>query len=176
MARKQRADDAQVRSERRGDARLLEPCLAELDALVADAVVVGLCSDVRPLAGLLALVDWRLCGRVSRLVERGMITGASGEQILMPTLGRIVPPRLFIVGWGRAKTASAHAEERVRATLAMIDQARAERVAFAFPEPAAALFGWATHVERHLGDRLAGLFGADAHLDPIERPGSIIDS
>ena len=161
MARKQRADDAQVKSERWGSDRLLEPTLANLDALVADAVVVGLCIDVRPLAGLLGMIDWRLCGRVSRLIERGVITGASGEQVLMPTLGRIAPPRLFVVGWGRFVAARDDADERVRATLAMIDKAGPRRVAFAFPEPAGELLAYGDVVEQHLGARLAGLFGAD---------------
>ncbi|MBM4282966.1 MAG: hypothetical protein FJ137_20170 [Deltaproteobacteria bacterium] len=161
MAKKQRAEDAQVRSERRGGERLLEPTLAHVDALAADAVVIGLCSDVRPLAGVLGIIDWRLCGRVSRLVERGVITGAAGEQILMPTLGRIPAPRLFLVGWGRAAILAEQAEARVHATLAMLDKAHQQRVAFAFPEPAGDLLSWTDHVERHLGERLVGVFGAD---------------
>lgn len=161
MARKQRADDAQVKSERRGSDRLLEPTLANLDALSVDAVVVGLCSDVRPLAGLLGMIDWRLCGRVSRLVERGVITGAHGEHVLMPTFGRIAAPRLFIVGWGRSSTSTELADERVRATLAMIDKAGLQRVAFAFPEPAGELLGFVDVVEQGLGARLAAAFGAD---------------
>jgi hypothetical protein len=161
MARKQRADEAQVKSERRGAERLLEPTLTNLDALVADAVVVGLCSDVRPLAGLLGMIDWRLCGRVSRLVERGVITGAHGEQVLMPTLGRIRAPRLFVVGWGQASSSADNADERVRATLAMIDKAGLQRLAFAFPEPAGAMLGRADVVEQHLGPRLVGVFAAD---------------
>jgi hypothetical protein len=161
MARKQRADEAQVRSERRGIERLLEPTLAHVDSLVADAVVVGLFSDVRPLTGLLGVIDWRLCGRVSRLVQGGVITAEAGEQVLMPTLGRIGPPRLFIVGWGAVSQASARADERVQAMLAMIDDARQDRVAFGFPEPASGMLSFVDHVERHLGDRLVALFGAD---------------
>jgi hypothetical protein len=161
MVRKQRADEAQVKSERRGSDRLLEPTLANLDALSVDAVVVGLCSDVRPLAGLLGMVDWRLCGRVSRLVERGVITGERGEQVLMPTLGRIPAPRLFVVGWGAASTSLQTADERVHATLAMIDKAGLQRVAFAFPEPAGELLGLVDVVTKTLGARLVAAFGAD---------------
>jgi hypothetical protein len=161
MAKKQRADDAQVKSERRGSDRVLEPTLANLDALSSDAVVVGLCSDVRPLAGLLGVIDWRLCGRVSRLVQRGVITGARGEQVLMPTFGRITAPRLFVVGWGHSSTTIEQADERLQATLAMIDKAGVQRIAFAFPEPASELLSLVDVVEQGLGTRLVAAFGAD---------------
>jgi hypothetical protein len=166
MAKKQRADDAQVRSERRGPDRLLEPTLAHLDALVADAIVVGCCSDVRPLAGLLGLVDWRLCGRLSRLIQAGVVTGRAGEQVLLPTAGRVGPPRCVLVGWGPAASVAETANGRVHAMLEVIDRARFERVAFAFPEPASPLLSWATDVETHLGSRLVALFGADP-LPPL---------
>ena len=161
MAKKPRADDAQVRSESRRHDRLLEPTLQNLDALQADALVVGLCSDVRPLAGVLGMVDWRLCGRVSRLLERGVITGDEGERVLMPTLGRIPPPRLFFFGWGRASGSTSQAADRVAAMVELIERARVERVAFAFPEPAGELIGHADELERLLGRRLVALFGPD---------------
>jgi hypothetical protein len=162
MAKKPRADDARVRSESRRPERLLEPTLQNVDALDVDAVVVGLCSDVRPLGGILGMIDWRLCGRVSRLVEQGVITGVAGERVLMPTLGRIPPPRLFFFGWGPA--ASLATDERVGAMAEMVARAGVHRVAFAFPEPAGELLAGVDAVERAFGARLAALFGADPLL------------
>jgi hypothetical protein len=161
MAKKPRADDAQVRTESRRPERLLEPTLQGLDALDADALVVGLASDVRPLAGVLGMVDWRLCGRVSRLVERGVITGDDGERVLMPTLGRIPVARLFFLGWGASSTFASQAADRVAAMVEMVERAGAARVAFAFPEPAGDLLVHVDEVERQLGARLVGVFGAD---------------
>lgn len=158
-----RADDAQVRVVAgRGASRLLEPTLAALDGLDVDSVVCGLCSDVRPLGGLLGMVDWRLCGRLSRMLEQGVVTGADGEKILFATLGRIGAPRLFVYGWGPLASSHQRAAERVTAMAAMVKDAGAVKVAFAFPEPARALLEvGASQVERELGERLQALFGAD---------------
>jgi hypothetical protein len=156
-----RADDAEVKSEQRPGGRLLEPSLAAVDALAVDSVVVGLCRDVRPLAGLLGMLDWRLCGRLSRLVESGTITGDVGEKILFSTGGRLSVPRLFLYGWGSVADAKAHGAERIAAMVEMLDKAKAERVAFAFPEPARGLAHLAGDVEKALGARLVALFGPD---------------
>src|SRR6266446_3210351 len=38
----------------------------------------------RPLTGLAGLVDWRLSGRLSRLIRAGLVIGAAGEALLTP--------------------------------------------------------------------------------------------
>ena len=68
-----KADEAEVKSEVRAHGRPTEPTLAAVDALDVDSIVLGLCSDVRPLGGLMAMVDWRLCGRLSHAIEAGTI-------------------------------------------------------------------------------------------------------
>ena len=162
MARHTKADDAEVKRHAKSDGRLTEPTLANVDALVCNAVVVGVFSDVRPLAGLLGMIDWRLCGRLSRLFEQGVITGADGERILLPTLGRIPAPRLFLYGWGPSTTANQKAAERVAAMINMVDKASAPTVAFGFPEPCRGLLHVAApQVEQALGARLVALFDAD---------------
>jgi hypothetical protein len=161
MAKKPRADDARVRSESRRSERLLEPTLQNVDALDVDAVVVGLCRDVRPLGGVLGMIDWRLCGRVSRLVAAGAITGVDGERVLMPTHGRIPAPRLFFYGWGDAASIAARRLAHVEAMAEMVARAGVHRVAFAFPEPAGELVLDTADVERCFGARLVAFFGAD---------------
>jgi hypothetical protein len=161
MAKKPRADDARVRSESRRSERLLEPTLQNVDALDVEAVVVGLCRDVRPLAGVLGMIDWRLCGRVSRLVAAGAITGVDGERVLMPTHGRIPAPRLFFYGWGDADAVEARRAVHVAAMAEMVARAGVHRVAFAFPEPAGELVLDTADVERCFGARLVAFFGAD---------------
>jgi hypothetical protein len=162
MARKQRAEVAQVKSERRRDARLVEPTLAAVDALGVDAVVAGLFSDVRPLSGALGMVDWRLCGRLSRMLQQGLITGDDGERVLVPTAGRIPAPRLLLYGWGRQASSTSSPLERVRAMVEMATRADCQRVAFALPEPAAELVVLVVDdVEKLLGARLSCFFAAD---------------
>jgi hypothetical protein len=162
MVRHTKADDAEVRRLATRDGRLTEPTLANVDGLSCDSIVVGVFSDVRPLAGLLGMIDWRLCGRLSRLFEQGVVTGDDGERVLIPTLGRVPAPRLFLYGWGPQASANQKASERVSAMINMVDKASAPSVAFGFPEPARGLLHVAgTQVEHALGARLAALFDAD---------------
>jgi hypothetical protein len=161
-----RAVDAEVTSEPRPGSGLLEPTLGAVDAVVADALVVGLCRDVRPLAGLLGILDWRLCGRLSRLVEAGEITGAVDERVMVPTAGMLKVPFVVVSGWGSPADARADGAARIAGIGAMLEQLKAAKVAFAFPEPARALIHLAPEVERVLGPRLAACFGADP-LPPL---------
>ncbi|HEY1101608.1 MAG TPA: hypothetical protein VGF99_21900 [Myxococcota bacterium] len=168
MASKQ-TDDGVVKSEQRvkaGGDKLVEPSLSALDQLDADAILIGLCSDVRPLGGLLGFIDWRLCGRVSTMVERGAITGVDGEKVLFPTQGRLKVPRLFLYGWGPHAQAASRGSERVAAMLEMIKKAGGERVVFAFPEPARGLLHLVDDVDKGLGKRVVAIFGADP-LPPV---------
>jgi hypothetical protein len=53
--------------------------LGAIDALDVDTLVLCLTEDVRPLPGAAGLVDWRLAGRLSRFIEKGILTGARDE-------------------------------------------------------------------------------------------------
>ena len=47
------------------------------------------------------LVDWRLCGAISRILLRGRATGALGETVLIPAQPRLPFDKLFLFGVGR---------------------------------------------------------------------------
>lgn len=163
---RRRADEGEVKTEARPGGRLVEPTLSALDALDVDSIAVGFCRDVRPLAGLLGMLDWRLCGRLSQLLEAGTIIGAVDEKVLFPTGGRVGSPRIFLYGWGTRAEAKAQAAEHLKGMIEMLDKAKVERVAVGFPEPARELVHLARDVEDGLGSRLAALFGPDP-LPPI---------
>lgn len=78
--------------------------LAGLDDLGGEVLGLFCWSDVRPLKGVLGLVDWRLCGTISRAIEGGMFTGAIGDTLLLPLSARMGPSRLFIFGLGPKAT------------------------------------------------------------------------
>lgn len=59
-----------------------------LDEAAPDALVLTFFSDERPLRGAAGLCDWRLCGRLSRMLKAGKLKGDLGEVTLYP------PPRL----------------------------------------------------------------------------------
>ena len=53
----------------------------------ADLAVVFFFEEERPLRGAAAYADWRLCGALSRLIQRGKLAGRFGEAALVPTSG-----------------------------------------------------------------------------------------
>ena len=67
-------------------------------------VAVFIFSDERPLKGLLGLLDWRLCGQISRLILAHHISGKEGEKLLssMHEYGES-PWRLFVFGLGKSR-------------------------------------------------------------------------
>lgn len=71
--------------------------LATLDALDVDALAL-LVGPERPLQGLAGLVDWRLCGALSRALAGGLYQGAPGEALLVPTAGRLPASRVVALG------------------------------------------------------------------------------
>jgi hypothetical protein len=56
--------------------------------------------DERPLRGVSGFVDWRLCGRLSRILMDGFFVGQKHDTLLPPSEGRIAVPRIFAVGLG----------------------------------------------------------------------------
>ena len=74
--------------------------LGALDELRCDVLLLPIASDERPLRGAAGLVDWRLCGALSRLIAQGRVTGARGERVLVPTRPRLSFEKLVLLGTG----------------------------------------------------------------------------
>jgi len=53
-------------------------------------------------------VDWRLHGRLSRLLMSGFFSGHPGEKLLYPLNGRLGADKLLLVGAGRREAFSAN--------------------------------------------------------------------
>jgi hypothetical protein len=93
-----------------------------VDALECDLLVSGLFQDERPIKGTSGWIDWRLNGRISRLVMDKRLTGDWKETTLIPSRGRIAPRMILLVGLGRTREYSsirlrdlfAHVLETVR--------------------------------------------------------------
>jgi hypothetical protein len=144
---------------------MIDASLQTLDTLDVDSLALALTTDLRPLAGALGYLDWRLCGAVSRMVEAGTITGAAGEKVLMPTHGRIKATRVFVFGWGDSDKLLDGATDKLAWMKKVLDDAKAQKIAFGLPEPARQLMGLVeVHVVEPLGPRLAGIFTADPLL------------
>jgi hypothetical protein len=65
-----------------------------------DILAVHIWTDVRPLKGAAGLLDWRLCGRLSSLIQSGRLSGTVGEQLLLPTAGRLPWALVMVLGLG----------------------------------------------------------------------------
>lgn len=155
-------------------AAFVEPTLAAVDALDCESLAICICSDVRPLAGLAGYVDWRMCGRISDLLRKGVVTGASREKVLVPTHGRVGlqtgtgPKRIFLFGWGPQKSILDGATERLAWMVDVLQTAKIERVAIVLPEPAVVLMGLVDeHVRKPLGDKCAIVFAPDPILADV---------
>ena len=75
-----------------------------LDQADAEALCLFVSEDERPLTGLAGLVDWRLSGRLSRMIRAGLVIGAAGEALLTPPGMRLAFKKLFVFGLGGART------------------------------------------------------------------------
>ena len=69
---------------------------------VPETLVLPFFADERPLRGAAGLCDWRLCGRLSRLLQSSRVAGTWGEVTLYPPGKRLPFGRLMLVGLGEA--------------------------------------------------------------------------
>jgi hypothetical protein len=59
--------------------------------------------DDRPLRGAAGLADWRMCGRLSRLLKTHRATAEAGETLLLPPGRRLRFSRIVWFGLGEAR-------------------------------------------------------------------------
>lgn len=107
-----------------GAIALIEPELRALDSLDDELLVLCAFADERPLRGLTGLVDWRLCGALSRWFIDGFATGELGERILYPCRGRLPHRGVVLLGLGevahhRADRAMRIAEDAIATVKAL---------------------------------------------------------
>lgn len=112
---------------------------AGLDGLVVDSLMLPLYEQRRQPLGVAGFVDWRLSGRLSRLIKNGVFQGREGESVLTSPMGRLGARRIFLFGLGAPRERTrvewgASLEEMFR----ILADAKAEDVALAAPELASA--------------------------------------
>ena len=91
--------------------------LARWDEADRDCLVLPVFRDDRPLRGAAGLADWRLCGRLSRLLKSKRATADAGEQMMMPPGRRLRFKRMLWFGLGDAK---GYTDDRLRKDLTWI--------------------------------------------------------
>ena len=77
--------------------------LGRWDEAKRDALVLPVFKDDRPLRGAAGLADWRLCGKLSRLLKANRATAEAGEALMLPPGRRLKFARIMWFGLGDAK-------------------------------------------------------------------------
>ncbi len=71
-----------------------------LDRLPGDVAAAFIFSDLRPPRGGAALLDWRLNGRLTRMLLDGEAEGRPGEHILVANNGKLAADWALFIGGG----------------------------------------------------------------------------
>lgn len=111
-------------------ARIADGDLAGLDALDVDALALPLFAERAQPRAVAGYADWRLCGRIARLLVSGRFKGEVSEALLMPGMGRLGVERIFLLGLGSREDALKVSFEDAVSVLA---EAKARKVAFGAP-------------------------------------------
>jgi hypothetical protein len=80
--------------------RFVAPHLRALDAAGSEVLVCALFADQRPPRGVAGLVDWRMAGRLARLMREGTLCGELGETVLVPGKPRVPFEKVLLFGAG----------------------------------------------------------------------------
>jgi hypothetical protein len=91
--------------------------LARWDESTRDCLVLPVFRNDRPLRGAAGLADWRLCGKLSRLIKSNFASAHAGETMMLPPGRRLKFNRLMWFGLGDAK---GYTDERFRKDLKWI--------------------------------------------------------
>lgn len=101
-----------------------------LDRLPGEVAAAFIFSDLRPPRGGAALLDWRLNGRLTRMLIDGEAGGEFGEHILVANNGKLVADWALFVGGGIAPARlSASSRKLLRHLLDVCRQAGFTRLA-----------------------------------------------
>jgi len=97
--------------------------LGKWDEADRDTLLLPIFEDERPLRGAAGLCDWRLCGRLSRLLKKHKASGSRGETLLMPPGKRLRFGRLMLFGLGPSRD---YDEARYRSDIRWIRKVAAD--------------------------------------------------
>ena len=135
------------------DLSFLPLTLDALDAAAAESLCLFVASDERPLQGLSGLLDWRLSGKLSRLLRGGLLTGEAGEAVLTPPGPRLGFQKMFLFGVGPSAQGDAELAAHVTEALRKLFHAGVHEAALQLPT------------------RLSPEVGVQAIIDQLQGPG-----
>ena len=135
--------------------------LEAIDLAAAESLCLFVAADERPLTGLAGLADWRLSGRLSRLLRGGLLTGDAGEAVLTPPGSRLAFQKLFLFGVGKTGQTGEQLALRVGEALRKLAQAGVQEAAMQLPSRLPVEVGIRTLIDELQGPGRALVFGPD---------------
>ena len=127
-----------------------------IDEVNNDLLVLLLFEDTRPLKATAGWVDWRLNGRLSRLILNGKIQGSCGESMLMPSEGRLDSKEVLLFGIGKKeKLSDPEVASLIDMILKKLELKKTYSFAISFSETISDLFEWRNAI-RIFSTRLSG--------------------
>lgn len=105
------------------EVRFVAPHLNHLDELDSELLFAAVFEDERPAYGVAGLCDWRLGGRISRILASGFFSGALGEVLLVPGRPKTTFDKICLFGAGSRQAFDEHIYLRLvqRMLQAMVD-------------------------------------------------------
>lgn len=97
------------------EVKFVEPKLRQIEQINCEALAIPFFSNERPLHGAFGVVDWRMCGFISRMMIKRHISGEWKESVLIPGRPRIGIEKLFLFGLGRVNEFSETVVEEISA-------------------------------------------------------------
>jgi hypothetical protein len=105
-----------------------------LDELQTGIIVLPFFSDERPLCGATGLIDWRLCGALSRKLMAGYLDGHFGEKALVTAPPKLKSEGLLLLGLGASAAFDTGVAERACTIIAAaLTEAKVSTAALALP-------------------------------------------
>lgn len=93
------------------------------DQIEAEAVAAFFYPEDRPLSGAAGLLDWRLNGQLTRLIQQGGTTGRVGEHLWIQADSKLRAPWVLLTGGGsRSRLAKAESFRQLVAGLLEVAQ------------------------------------------------------
>ena len=136
--------------------RFASPDLRSLDRLSCEALALPLFSDERPLSGVLGLVDWRMCGLISRSVRDGRVRGALDERALVPGRPKLAMDKVLLFGLGPSdEFGPGHLRGAVARMLEALAGVRVRSAAVVLPGRALGTIDAATAIDALIGSEVA---------------------
>jgi hypothetical protein len=115
----------------------IEPIsLSGIDTLGSDAIILPIFQEMMQPQGVAGYFDWRLCGRLGRLISKAQFSGIRGETMLLSYVARVGPKKLFLFGLGPPKLRPAdQCCAEFKHMLKVAHDSGSESVAISVPQP-----------------------------------------